>query len=167
MSEEQWPKGVTPRPWSGAVAESARLRRRRNSREELPCVQGQGRRREELPHVRGRVGGREELPHAPKPRGRGREELPHAPTPEAKSSGREDQPQARGQGDAWEDQPHIQGALAAQAQEAYRSYPTLKVRKGSGEEIPLIQGKEQWLRFAGVAVKRYPTPKVRETQVRR
>ena len=23
----------------------------------------------------------------------------------------------------------------------------LKVRKGSGEEIPLIQGKEQWLRF--------------------
>ena len=33
-------------------------------------------------------------------------------------------------------------------------------------EIPLIQGKEQWLRFAGAAVKRYPTPKVRETQVR-
>ena len=29
----------------------------------------------------------------------------------------------------------------------------LKVRKGSGEEIPLIQGKEQWLRFAGAAVK--------------
>ena len=47
-----------------------------------------------------------------------------------------------------------------------RSYPTLKVRKGGGEEIPLIQGKEQWLRFAGAAVKRYPTPKVRETQVR-
>ena len=42
----------------------------------------------------------------------------------------------------------------------------LKVRKGSGEEIPLIQGKEQWLHFAGAAVKRYPTPKVRETQVR-
>ena len=30
----------------------------------------------------------------------------------------------------------------------------LKVRKGSGEEIPLIQGKEQRLRFAGAAVKR-------------
>ena len=29
----------------------------------------------------------------------------------------------------------------------------------------LIQGKEQWLCFAGAAVKRYPTPKVRETQV--
>ena len=24
-----------------------------------------------------------------------------------------------------------------------------KVRRGSGEEIPLVQGKEQWLRFAG------------------
>ena len=43
----------------------------------------------------------------------------------------------------------------------------MKVRKGDGEEIPLVQGKEQWLRFAGVAVKRYATPKVKETQVRR
>ena len=42
----------------------------------------------------------------------------------------------------------------------------MKVRKGGGEEIPLVQGKEQWLRFAGAAVKRYPTPKGRETQVR-
>ena len=36
----------------------------------------------------------------------------------------------------------------------------MKVRKGGGEEIPLIQGKEQWLHFAGAAVKRYPTSKV-------
>ena len=43
----------------------------------------------------------------------------------------------------------------------------MKVRKGSGEEIPLIQGKEHWLRFAGAAVKRYSTFKVREKQVRR
>ena len=28
----------------------------------------------------------------------------------------------------------------------------MKVRKGGGEEIPLIQGKEQWLRFAGAAM---------------
>ena len=47
-----------------------------------------------------------------------------------------------------------------------RSYLTLKFRKGGGEEIPLIQGKEQWLHFARAAVKRYPTPKVRQTQVR-
>ena len=42
-----------------------------------------------------------------------------------------------------------------------------KVRRGSGEEIPLVQGKEQQMRFAGAAVKRYPASKVRETQVRR
>ena len=42
----------------------------------------------------------------------------------------------------------------------------MKVRKGGDEEIRLGQGKEHWLRFAGAAVKRYPTPKVRETQVR-
>ena len=42
----------------------------------------------------------------------------------------------------------------------------MKVRRSGGEEIPLIQGKEQWLRFAGAAMKRYLMPKVRETQVR-
>ena len=29
----------------------------------------------------------------------------------------------------------------------------VKVRRGGCEEIPLVQGKEQWLRFAGAAVK--------------
>ena len=41
----------------------------------------------------------------------------------------------------------------------------IEVRRGSREEIPLVQGKEQWLRFAGAAMKRYMS-KVRETQVR-
>ena len=41
----------------------------------------------------------------------------------------------------------------------------MKVRKGGGKEITLIQGKEQQLCFAGAAVKRYPTSKVRETKV--
>ena len=50
---------------------------------------------------------------------------------------------------------------------AERSYSTFKVRRGGCEELPLIQGKEQRLRFAGAAVKRYPMSKVRETQVRR
>ena len=36
---------------------------------------------------------------------------------------------------------------------AERSYSTFKVRRGGREEIPFIQGKEQWLRFAGAAVK--------------
>ena len=41
----------------------------------------------------------------------------------------------------------------------------MKVGKGSGKEIPLVQGKEQQLCFAGAAGKRYPMLKVRETQV--
>ena len=41
-----------------------------------------------------------------------------------------------------------------------------EVQEGRREEIPFIQGKEQRLCFAGAAVKRYPMPKVRETQVR-
>ena len=48
---------------------------------------------------------------------------------------------------------------------AERSHSMFKVRRGSDEEIPLVQGKEQQLRFAGAAVKRYPTSKVREMQV--
>ena len=45
---------------------------------------------------------------------------------------------------------------------AERSYSTFKVRRDD-----LVQGKEQRLCFAGAAMKRYPTSKVRETQVRR
>ena len=48
---------------------------------------------------------------------------------------------------------------------AERSYSTFKVRRGGNEEMPLIQSKEQWLHFAGAAMKRYFTSKVRETQL--
>ena len=73
--------------------------------------------------------------------------------------------EARGGGR--EDQPHVQGAVAAWAQEGLEELSHVEGQEGGGEEIPLVQGKEQWLRFAGAAVKRYPTPKVRKTQVRR
>ena len=49
---------------------------------------------------------------------------------------------------------------------AERIYSTFKVRRVGPKEIPLIQGKEQWLCFARAAINRYPTTKVRETQVR-
>ena len=49
---------------------------------------------------------------------------------------------------------------------AKRSYSTFKVRRGGPEEIPLVQGREQQLPFAGAAMKRNPMSKVRETQVR-
>ena len=42
-----------------------------------------------------------------------------------------------------------------------RSYSKFRVKRGD-----LVQGKEQWLCFAGAAVKRYRMSKVRETQVR-
>ena len=42
---------------------------------------------------------------------------------------------------------------------AERSYSTFKVRKGSCEEIPLVQGKQRRLSFAGAAMKRYPKSK--------
>ena len=41
-----------------------------------------------------------------------------------------------------------------------------KVSRGNREEIPLVQGKEEWLHFSGTAVKIYPTSKAREAQVR-
>ena len=57
--------------------------------------------------------------------------------------------------------PHPGSGAAAE-----RSYTTCKVRGAGLEELPHVQGKEQRLHFAGAAMKRYPTPKVRETQVR-
>ena len=41
-----------------------------------------------------------------------------------------------------------------------------KVRRGGGEKIPLIQGREERLHFAGADMKTYPTSKVDKTQVR-
>ena len=55
MPEGRWPGGVTPRPRSGAAAESARLPRHRNGGEELPKSEVRGGSREELPHVQGAV----------------------------------------------------------------------------------------------------------------
>ena len=49
---------------------------------------------------------------------------------------------------------------------AERSYSMFKVRRGGSEEIPFVQDREQRLHFVRAAVKRYPTSKVRETQVR-
>ena len=54
--------------------------------------------------------------------------------------------------------PTSKGEAAMWVRRAERSYSTFKVRRGD-----LIQGKEQWPCFAGAAVKRYPTSKVRET----
>ena len=75
MPEGWQPRGVTPHPRSGAVAESARLRRRGNGREELPKSEVRGGSQEELPHVQGVVAARaqeglEELSHTEGQEGR-------------------------------------------------------------------------------------------------
>ena len=97
-----------------------------------------------------------------------------------KTPSKREQPHARGQG-RW---PRGATPSPKSGAAAGRSYPTskerwlrrhrrakgsysmFKIRRGSSEEIALVQGKEQRLPFAGAAVKRYPTSKVRETQVR-
>ena len=73
-------------------------------------------------------------------------------------------PKARG--GSQEGQPQVQGVGAVQAQEGLQEPSHFKGQEGRREEIPLIQGKEQQLCFAGAAMKRYPMSKVRETQVR-
>ena len=74
-------------------------------------------------------------------------------------------PKVRGGGR--EELPYVQEAVAARVQEGREELLHVQGSRGGNEEIPLIQGKEQRLHFAGAAVKRYPTSKVRETQVRR
>ena len=61
-----------------------------------------------------------------------------------------------------EELPHVQG----QEQQPRGVTPCPRSGVAGQEEIPHIQGKEQRLHFAGAAIKRYPTSKVRETQVR-
>ena len=57
-------------------------------------------------------------------------------------------------------------AMAAQ-KHGGEELPHVQIRGSSWEELPYFQGKEQWLHFAGAAVKRYPTFNVRETPIRR
>ena len=73
---------------------------------------------------------------------------------------------SKARGGGWEEQTHAQGVVAVWAQEGLEEPSQVEGQEGWWEEIPLIQGKEQWLCFAGAAVKRYLKPKVTETQVR-
>ena len=57
--------------------------------------------------------------------------------------------------------------VAALVQEGLEELFQVQGRGGGGEEIPLVQGKEQQLRFAGTTVKRHPTSNIREIQERR
>ena len=83
------------------------------------------------------------------------------PMPEVSSGSREELPHT-----CKRSNPTSKEQLLHGHRRSKRSYSTFKVRRGGHEEISLVQGKEQWLCFAGAAVKRYPTSQIRETQVR-
>ena len=86
MPEGQRPRGVTPLPRSGAAAESARLRRRRNGQEELPRIRGQGAAERSYPVSEVGGGG---LPGGatPRPQARGQGWRPGGATPPPRSPG--------------------------------------------------------------------------------
>ena len=86
--------------------------------------------------------------------------------PEARVATGRSNPSSKARGCGMEEQPHVQGVVAVRAQEGLEEPSQAEGQEGQREEITLIQGEEQWLCFTGAAVKRYPTPKVRETQVR-
>ena len=127
MPKGRWPRGVTPRPRSGAAAESARLQGHRNGQEELPKSEVRGGGREELPHVRGQ--GRQPGRATPclHAQGQGRQsgEATHPLSPGTAAERRYPASEVRGGGQ--EDQPHDRGQGVA----AGRTNPTFK---------------EQWLR---------------------
>ena len=75
-------------------------------------------------------------------------------------------PMSEVRGGGREEQPHVQGAVAAQAHEGLEELSHVEGQEGRRWGDTLCSGKEQQVRFAGAAVKRYPMPKVRETQVR-
>ena len=154
------PRGANPRPRSGAEAGRTPCPRG-SGPEELPHVQGQGQRLR-VPGCDSAGAAKRSFPES-KVRGFGWEELP---PPEARGGGWEELPLARGQGRWPRGVTPVQGAVAAQAREGLEELLTFKVRRGGGEKIPLVQGKSPRLHFTGAAMKRYPTSKVRETQVR-
>ena len=88
------------------------------------------------------------------------------PKPEARAATGSSNPMPKARGGGREGQCHIQGVVAVQVQEGLEEPSHVEGQEGRWEEIPLIQGKEQQLCFAGTALKRYPTPKVRKIQER-
>ena len=86
------------------------------------------------------------------------------PTSEARGGSWEEPPTPEARGGGREEQPHVQGVVAAWVQEGLEELFHIQGRRAGGEEIHLVQGKEQRLCFAGGA-ERYPTSEVREIQV--
>ena len=120
MPEGRQPRGATPGARSGGAAQRR-----------YPASKVRGRDERSYPVYEVRGGGREETPQVPSPRPGARGGRSYS-TPLSKrprvAVGRSNRTtQARGGG--WEDQPHVGGAVAAQAQEGL-------------EELSHIEGQE-------------------------
>ena len=134
-----WPRGATPSPRSRVVAKRS-----------YPTSKVRGSIQDELSHVQGQ-GWRPSQATTHQRLGRWLREATTRPrSGEAANSSN----------------PTSKERWLRRHRRAERSYSRFKVSRGSCVEIPLIKGKEKQLCFAGAAVKRYPTSKVRETQVR-
>ena len=92
-------------------------------------VRGSDERRYPASKVRGR--GREEIPHAPSPRpgAKGGRSYPTPLSPRPKAAAGRSNPTTEARGGGLEDQPHVQGAVAAWAQEGL-------------EELSHVEGQE-------------------------
>ena len=145
------PRGVTPRPRSGAAAESTRLQWRRNGREELLCVRGQGvQLRGDTQRSRSGVATRGVTPHprsgaatrglTPRPRSGAVTRRVTLRLRSGVAAGRRyPMPQAHGQGrQAGGTTPGPQHPRPRAA--AGRSNPTPEARGGGREDQPHIQG---------------------------
>ena len=88
------------------------------------------------------------------------------PRPRSGEEAKRSYPMSEVRGASREEQPHVQGAAAMLAQEGKEDLLHIQGQEGQPWGDTLVQGKEQQLRLAGAAVKRYPKSKVRETQVR-
>ena len=105
------------RPRSGAAAKSTRLRQRRNGQEELLRVRGRG------VGVGGRPRGDAQRPRS------GAATRGVTPHPRSGAAAGRSNPMSEARGGGQEDQPHVQGAVAARAQESL-------------EELSHVEGQE-------------------------
>ena len=87
----------------------------------------------------------------PLPRDRGSDQERQAATAQERWAAERSYHTPEGWGGSREEQPQFQGAAAAGCRRVERNYSTFRVRRGGREKIPLCQGKEQQLRFAGAA----------------
>ena len=96
------------------------------------------------PTSEARGNGLEEIPHARKQGWRSRGAIPRLrsgvvperrhPTSEARGGGQKEQPHAQGQGTDREEQPYIQGVVAAQVQEGLEELSHAEGQEGQWQE---------------------------------